>query len=67
MFKAADKPVHTHSSIDVRRLLFVTDLAGEAATGLIDQALSFLSVLGENVEWQHVGGDDFLKAEMPLG
>ncbi|MFP8871558.1 MAG: hypothetical protein VCB43_09115, partial [Myxococcota bacterium] len=59
VFKAADKPVHTHSSIDVRRLLFVTDLADEAATGLIDQALSFLSVLGENVEWQHVGGGDF--------
>lgn len=58
-FKAADKPVHTHSSIDVRRLLFVTDLADEAATGLIDQALSFLSVLGENVEWQHVSGGDF--------
>lgn len=59
VFKAADKPVHVHTSIEIGRLLFVTDLSDEDATGLIDQALSYLSVLGDNIEWHHVGGSDF--------
>lgn len=59
LFKAADKTVHVPTQIEIRRLLFVTDLSDTDATGLINQSLVFLSVLGDEVEWHHVGGDDF--------
>lgn len=59
VFKSADKTVYTHTPVEINRLLFVTDLNDSDATPLIDQALSFLSVLGSNIEWHHIGGDAF--------
>jgi hypothetical protein len=59
VFKAADKPVHVHTEIEINRLLFVTDLADADATRLINQALDFLTALGDGLEWHHLGGDDF--------
>ena len=59
VFKSADKPVYMYTRIEFRRVLVVTDLSDAEATPLLGQVRSFLSVLGEGLEWIHVGGADF--------
>ena len=59
VFKSADKPVYGYRRVDISRLLLVTDLSDLEATPLLGQVRSFLSALGENLEWKHLGGGDF--------
>jgi hypothetical protein len=59
VFKSADKPVYVHSRVEIGRVLVVTDLRDTEAAPLLDQVRGFLSVLGEELEWLHLGGPDF--------
>ena len=59
VFKSADKPVYSYGGIELGRALVVTDLGDAEAAPLLDQVRSFLSVLGEDLDWLHVGGADF--------
>ena len=58
-FKSADKPVYEYAHVELRRVLVVTDLSDAEAAPLLDRVRSFLSVLGEDMEWLHLGGPDF--------
>ncbi len=58
-FKSADKPVYTYGRVEIARVLVVTDLTEAEAIPLINQVRTFLSVLGENPAWRHLGGADF--------
>jgi len=59
VFKSADKPVYSHRRIEISRVLVVTDLSDVEAAALLGQVRTFLSALGENVEWLHLGGGEF--------
>ncbi len=59
IFRSADKPVYTYGRVEIARVLVVTDLGDAEAVPLVDQVRSFLSVLGEDPEWRHLGGADF--------
>ncbi len=59
VFKSADKPVYVYRRIEIGRALVVTDMSDEEAAPLRDQVRSFLSVLGDQVEWLHLCGSDF--------
>ncbi len=59
VFKSADKPVYTYGRVEIARVLVVTDLTDAEAILLISQVRAFLSVLGENLDWRHLGGADF--------
>ena len=59
IFKSADKPVYEYARVEFERVLVVTDLSDAEATPLLDQVRSFLSVLGESLEWLHLGGAEF--------
>ncbi len=59
IFRSADKPVYTYGRAEIARVLVVTDLSDAEGAPLVDQVRSFLSVLGEDVEWRHLGGADF--------
>ncbi len=59
IFKSADKPVYAYGRVEIARVLVVTDLSDAEGAPLVDQVRSFLSVLGEDVEWRHLGGADF--------
>jgi len=59
VFKSADKPVYAYGRVEVGRVLVVTDLSDAEAAPLLAQMRSFLSVLGEDAEWLHLGGADF--------
>ncbi len=58
-FKSADKPVYAYGQVELGRVLVVTDLSDTEAAPLLTQMRSFLSVLGEDAEWLHLGGPDF--------
>ncbi len=59
VFKSADKPVYAHRRVEIARVLVVTDLTDAEANPLVSQVRTFLSVLGENPDWRHLGGGDF--------
>jgi hypothetical protein len=59
IFKSADKPVYAYRRVELGRVLLVTDLSDPEAGPLLGQVRTFLSVLGEDVEWLHVGGESF--------
>ncbi len=59
IFKSADKPAYAYERVDFGRVLVVTDLSDEEAEPLLDQVRTFLSVLGEDLEWVHLCGADF--------
>ena len=58
-FKSADKPVYSYDPVAIGRALVVTDLSDSEAAPLLERARSFLSVLGQDLEWLHCGGGDF--------
>ncbi len=58
-FKSADKPIYAYARVAIGRVLVVTDLRDTEAAPLLEQVRSFLSVLGEGLEWLHLGGPDF--------
>ena len=58
-FKSADKPVYSYGRIAIGRALVVTDLGDSEAAPLLERVRSFLSVLGDDLEWLHVGGASF--------
>ncbi len=58
-FESADKPVFAYRRLELRRVLVVTDLSDAEAAPLVDQVRAFLSVLGEEPEWRHLGGTNF--------
>jgi nucleotide-binding universal stress UspA family protein len=58
-FRSADKPVYAYRHVEIARVLVVTDLSDAEAAPLNGQLRSFLSVLGEDLEWRHLGGADF--------
>ncbi len=59
VFKSADKPVYLHGRVEFERVLVVTDRSDADAAPLLDSMRSFLSVLGEGLEWLHLGDADF--------
>jgi hypothetical protein len=59
VFRSADKPVYAHGRVEIARVLIVTDLSNAEAAPLVEQVRSFLSVLGGDLQWQHLGGADF--------
>ncbi len=59
IFKSADKPVYVYARVEFERVLVLTDLSDAEAAPLLDQVRTFLSVLGEDLEWLHLGGGDF--------
>ncbi len=59
VFRSADKPVYAYERIEIARVLVVTDLSDAEGAPLVDQVRTFLSVLGEDLEWRHLGGADF--------
>lgn len=61
VFKAATKMPFVYQAIEIRKLLFVTDLDEEAARQLSGQARDFLSVLGEGdaLDCRVAPGDEF--------
>ena len=59
VFRSADKPVYAYGRVEIARVLVVTDLSDAEGAPLIDQVRTFLSVLGEDLEWRHLGGADF--------
>ena len=58
-FKSADKPVYSYDRVAIGRALVVTDLSDSEAAPLLSRVRSFLSVLGQDLEWLHLGGPDF--------
>ncbi len=59
VFKSADKPVYAYGHVELGRVLVVTDSSDADAAPLLERLRTFLSVLGEDVEWLHLGGADF--------
>ncbi len=59
VFKSADKPVYVYGRVEFGRILVVTDLSDAEAAPLLELTRTFLSVLGEDLEWLHLGGADF--------
>jgi hypothetical protein len=59
VFKSADKPVYVYQPVELGRVLIVTDLSDADAGPIRDQVRSFLSVLGEGVQWFHLGGPGY--------
>ncbi len=59
VFRSADKPVYAYGRVEIARVLVVTDLSDAEGAPLVDQVRTFLSVLGEDLEWRHLGGADF--------
>ena len=59
VFKSADKPVYVYGRVEFERVLVVTDMSDADAAPLLDSMRSFLSVLGEGLEWLHLGDADF--------
>jgi hypothetical protein len=59
VFKSADKPVYAYRPIEVERAVLVTDMGDAEAGTLRDQVRAFLSVLGADLDWQHIGGTAF--------
>ena len=60
-FRSADKRVHAHATVDIDRILLVTDLDRDGAGRLGEQVRRFLGVLadGRAPEWRDVAGDEF--------
>lgn len=59
VFKSADKAIYTHRRIKIARVLVVTDSSDAEAAPLLEEVRAFLSVLGEGLEWLHLGGPGF--------
>ncbi len=59
VFRSADKPVYAYERVEIARVLIVTDLSDAEGAPLVDQVRTFLSVLGGDLEWRHLGGADF--------
>ncbi len=59
IFRSADKPVYAYGRVEIARVLVVTDLSDAEGAPLVEQVCSFLSVLGEDLEWRHLGGANF--------
>ena len=59
VFKSADKPIYVYRRVEFGRILVVTDLSDADAAPLLALVRTFLSVLGEDPEWDHLGGADF--------
>jgi hypothetical protein len=59
VFRSADKPVYAYGRVEIARVLIVTDLSGAEGAPLVDQVRTFLSVLGGDLQWRHLGGADF--------
>ncbi len=59
IFRSADKPVYAYERVEIARVLVVTDLSDAEGAPLVDQVRSFLSVLGEDLEWRHLGSAGF--------
>ncbi len=59
VFRSADKPVYARGRVEIARVLIVTDLSDAEGAPLVDQVRTFLSVLGGDLEWRHLGGADF--------
>ncbi|MCH7867508.1 MAG: hypothetical protein IH881_07395 [Myxococcales bacterium] len=67
VFKSADKPVYEFSRIELSRVVVVTDLSDAEAAPLLSHLRTFLSVLGDDPEWRHVGGPDYASVGDLLG
>ncbi len=59
IFRSADKPAYAYRRVEIARVLVVTDLSDAEGAPLVEQVRSFLSVLGKDLEWRHLGGADF--------
>ena len=61
VFKAATKTSFAYRTIEIEKVLMVTDLDEGPAQQLSDQVRNFLTVLGEDesVNWRTVKGDEF--------
>ena len=59
VFKSADKPVYEFGQIDVSRVVVVTDLSDAEAEPILARLRTFLSVLGDNLVWRHLGRTDY--------
>lgn len=61
VFKAADKPQFVHESVEVNKVLVITDLDGEPAAAHTDQVRQLLGTLGGSaaVQYQTISGDQF--------
>jgi hypothetical protein len=59
VFKSADKPAYTFGQIEVSRVVVVTDLSDAEATPMLARLRTFLSVLGDNLVWRHLGGTEY--------
>ena len=57
-FKAANKTVYRYAPITFKKVLMVTDLQEYEATLFSDRVRSFLSVLGDDIEWHVSKGDE---------
>lgn len=59
VFRSADKPTYAYGQVAIQRVLVVTDLGEQESEALRGQVRAFLSVLGEDVEWQHLGAGEY--------
>ena len=59
VFKSADKPAYELGRVEISRVLVVTDLSDSEAEPLLAGLRGFLSVLGDDLEWRHVGGPSY--------
>ena len=58
-FRSADKPVYAYERIEFERALVVTDMSDAEAAPLLDRVRAFLSVLGDDLDWVHLGRAGF--------
>ena len=59
VFKAADKTPFAYEAVAISTVLIVTDVDATRTRELGETAAEFLRVLGTDVRWKFVGGDDF--------
>lgn len=57
-FRSASKTVFAHQPVQIQQVLVVTDLSDYQARLFADRVRSFLGVLGHEVVWHQVEGDD---------
>jgi hypothetical protein len=59
VFKAADKTPFAYEAVAISTVLIVTDVDATRTRELGESTAEFLRVLGTDVRWKFVGGDDF--------
>jgi hypothetical protein len=72
VFLAATRTLYTYQRVEIKKAMILSDLTGDEAASFAQRVRSFLSVLGEEVEWTSLDGEtppqigellDRLKAE----